>query len=549
MKLKRETQRPAPITRRTTAHGDVIGFCADNGAHVWRGIPYGASTAGANRWRAPQPPQSWCGDREAVAVAERCAQLTNEFDADEGLKPGLVVGAEDCLTLDVYAPHDALGRSLPVMVWIHGGGNVWGRSGSYDASRLSANEEVIVVAVQYRVGLLGWFAHKVLRQSALAREDTAAAFATLDLIASLKWVRDNIEAFGGDPGSVTLFGESAGGHNVVTLLAAPLAVGLFHRAIIQSGSFDSVSLADAEGETGSHVNTACDIANKLNAKTADALRAIAVDKLLLACERRPGFVDVPRVIQDGVVLPAGPLRDAFASKDTFNAVPIIAGTNRDEMKLFYLRDTRLTKKILWLFPVARDQEFYDLLTGYITRMWRIRSVDEAAQMMARAGHSDVYAYRFDWDDGGRFLFMDFKKMLGAAHGFELPFIFNRFEHLGRADSILFQSNTQSDREHLSCAMGRYWASFARNGAPSCSGEPEWPVYGPDGTFQRFDTLNDGGIEIACGSDSVDALLADIQQDHRLDDRQRSFLVEEMCTWMFADSIQDKIRSSITGTQC
>ena len=544
--MNHASQVPDTATRRITAYGEVIGFCADNGAHVWRGIPYGASTAGPNRWRAPQPPPSWQGVREAVAVAQRCSQLTNEFDADEGLPPGLVVGSEDCLTLDIYAPEDALGRSLPVMVWIHGGGNVWGRSGAYDASRLSVNEDVIVVAVQYRVGLLGWFAHKALREAAVEPEDSAAAFATLDLIASLKWARDNIEAFGGDPGTVTIFGESAGGHNVVTLLATPLAKGLFHRAIIQSGSFDSIPLAEAEGDNGSRINSARDIANRLNATMADDLREIPVEKLLLTCERRPGFVDVPRVIQDGVVLPTGPLRDAFASKDAFNAVPIITGTNRDEMKLFYLRNERLTKKLFWLFPIARDQDFYDLLTGYITRLWRIRSVDEPAMMMGRSAHRGVYAYRFDWDDGGRFLFIDFRKMLGAAHGLELPFVFNRFKHLGRADRILLQHSTQEDRESLSRAMGSYWASFARDGVPSCPGEVEWPVYGPNGSFLRFDTRNDGGIETNSGGDCVDALLADIRNDHRLNDEQRSFLAEEMCKWMFANTIHDRIRSAIVS---
>lgn len=164
--------------------------------------------------------------------------------------------------------------------------------------------------------MIGWFAHKAPREVAVEQEDTAAAFATLDPIASLKWIRDNVEAFGGNPGKVTIFGERAGGHNVVTLLATPLAKGLFHRAIIQSGSFDSIPLTDAEGETGDHPNAARDIANRLNAATAVDLRAIPVDKLLLTCERRPGFVDVPRVIQDGVVLSTGRLRDAFASRDT-----------------------------------------------------------------------------------------------------------------------------------------------------------------------------------------------------------------------------------------
>ena len=546
MQMQSAPPRPDVLTKRKLVQGEIVGFCADNGAHVWRGIPYGASTAGVNRWRAPRQPPSWEGTREVVSVAQRCAQLTNEFDADEGLPPGRVVGSEDCLTLDVYAPPDSSGEALPVMVWIHGGGNVWGRSGAYDCSRLSLNENVIVVAVQYRVGPLGWFAHKALRDTASEPEDCAASFATLDLIASLKWVRDNIEAFGGHPGNVTIFGESAGGHNVVTLLASPMAKGLFHRAIIQSGSFDSTPLPDAEDVTGDRANSAHGIAMKLHATTAQELRAIPVDKLLLAYERGPGFVDVPRVIEDGVVLPGGPLRDAFASAETFNLVPIITGTNRDEMKLFYLRDARLTKKILWLFIVARDQAFYDLFTDYITRLWRIRSVDEPATMMSNAGHRSVYAYRFDWDDGGRVLFMDFNKMLGAAHGFELPFVFNRFHHLGRADRILFQNRTLQDRERLSRAIGRYWASFARHGVPSCPGEADWPVYASRQAFLRLDTRNDGGIEDVCGSDSVDAVLADIRHDSRLDNAQSEFLADEMCRWMFAHAIRDRIQSSLKG---
>jgi para-nitrobenzyl esterase len=548
MFLRSASAGPDVETKRKLVQGEIVGFRADNGAHVWRGIPYGASTAGANRWRAPQAPLSWSGVRETVAIAERCAQLTNEFDADEGLPPGIVVGSEDCLTLDIYAPSAASGESLPVMAWIHGGGNVWGRSGAYDGSQLCLNEKVIVVAVQYRVGPLGWFAHNALRDTALEPEDASASFATLDLIASLKWVRDNIEIFGGNPGSVTIFGESAGGHNVATLLASPLAKGLFHRAIIQSGSFDSTPLVEAEGVTGDRANTANEIARKLNVTTAQELREIPVDRLLLAYEHGRGFVDVPRVIEDGVVLPGGPLRDAFASLDTFHPVPIITGTNRDEMKLFYLRDPRLTKKVLWLFAVARDQSFYDLFTNYITRLWRIRSVDEPAQMLLRAGHGEVYAYRFDWDDGGRLLFMDFKKMLGAAHGFELPFVFNRFQHLGRADRVLFQSRTLQDRERLSSAIGHYWASFARDGVPSCPGEAVWPVYGSQENFLRLDAQNDGGIELANGSDSVDALLADIRNDDRLDNLQREFLADEMCKWMFADTNRDRIKSGLTSTR-
>jgi para-nitrobenzyl esterase len=531
----------ASTTVRTTVQGDVVGFVADNGAHVWRGLPFAASTAGANRWRAPQPAPAWEGVREALELAERCAQLTNEFDANEGLRPGLVVGSEDCLTLDVYAPADAKEEALPVMVWIHRGGNVWGRSSKYDGSRLARNEDVIVVAVQYRVGPLGWFAHEALRANAETPEDACACFATLDLIASLKWVRDNIAAFGGDPDNVTIFGESAGAHNVVTLLASPLAKGLFHRAIVQSGAFDSTPLAEAEGNEGELLNPSGKIAEKLNADAAEELRAVPVDRLLAAYTRGRGFVDVPRVIQDGVVLPAGPLRDAFASTDTFNAVPVMLGTNRDEMKLFYLGDDRMTKKTLGVFVVAREQDTYDALTGYLTRVWRIRSVDEPAAMMTAAGHQRVYAYRFDWDDGGRLLFMDFEKVFGAAHGFEIPFVFNRFQHLGDADRVLFQKKTLDDRERLSRAIGAYWASFARDGVPSCKSGPTWPVYGQaGGSFLRLDANSDGGIEVVHAPDSLEALVADLNEDPRID---RCLVVEEIHKWMFGRPIHGRLQAA------
>jgi para-nitrobenzyl esterase len=320
---------------------------------------------------------------------------------------------------------------------------------------------------------------------------------------------------------------------------------LFHRAIIQSGSFDSVSLAEAEGDGGELLNPAREIAEKLNAATAEALRAISVERLLSAYTHDGGFIDVPRVIEDGVALPASPLRDAFASVETFNKVPVITGTNHDEMKLLFFGNDELTKRILGFFIVPRDQESFDTLSHYISRVWRIRSVDEPAAMMTAAGHEAVYAYRFDWDDGGRLLFMDFKKLLGAAHGFEIPFVFNRFQNFGAADWILFRKKTLDDRERLSSAMGGYWASFARDGVPSYAGAPAWPVYGENGaSFMRLDTDNDGGIEVINGADSLDALVADLKKDPRIDDAERCLIVEEMAEWMFTRPIQKELQEAI-----
>lgn len=509
---------PAEATAKTLAQGELIGFIADNGAHVWRGVPYGADTSGENRWRAPRPAPAWEEARIATEFAPVCPQIATPFTPIEGFVNGRLEGSEDCLALDIYAPANAEGRDLPVMVWIHGGSNVSGASRLYVGDRLADNEDVIVVSVQYRLGPLGWFSHKVLREEAETPEDTSANFGTLDLIASLKWVRNNITEFGGDPERVTIFGESAGGHNVATLLGSPLAKGLFHNAIVQSGSFDSTSVSDAEGETGSLLNTSHEVAERLGG--SERFHTASMQEIFDAYELADGYMEMPRIIEDGVVLPATPLRQAFASTETFNAVPIITGTNRDEMKLFYIFDTRLTKKILGFFYVARDQDLYDAAAEYSGRVWRMRSVDQPAALMAIAGHSNVYAYRFDWDEGGRLLWMDFSKLLGAAHALEIPFVFNRFELLGDADSILFKKKTLKTREELSRAMGAYWGSFARDGVPVNEGASAWPAYSADQAVIHFDSANDKGVRIRQGEETVDALISDLKSDERLDQNQR-----------------------------
>jgi para-nitrobenzyl esterase len=534
----------APETQRSVEQGTLVGFVAENGAHVWRGVPFAADTSGKNRWRAPRPAPAWEGTREALEFAPVCPQIATPFTPIESFVNGELEGSEDCLAMDIYAPADAAGKNLPVMMWIHGGSNVSGASQLYVGDHLAKNENVIVASVQYRLGPLGWFSHDALRDSAELPEDAGANFGTLDLVAALKWLQANAASFGGDPQNITIFGESAGGHNVVTLLASPYAEGLFQRAIIQSGSFDSVSIAEAQGTTGDQPNPSLQVTERLGglerfhtASLADVFAAYELDGA--------GFMDLPRVIEDGVVLPATKMRDAFASTETFNNVPIITGTNRDEMKLFYLFDDRLTKTILGTFYVARDQDIYDAASDYSARMWRIRSVDlPAAMMRDAAGHDAVYAYRFDWDEGGRFLFMDFAKMLGAAHALEIPFVFNRFELLGDADRIVFGKKTAKTREALSSAMGAYWAAFARDGVPANAGGANWPVYGEAAALIYFDSTNDGGIRVENGADSIDAVIADLKADTRIEDGPRCEIARALGGWA-----PDRREDILSGVGC
>lgn len=531
---------PDPATSRKLVAGEIIGEATPVGgayAHAWRAIPYAAAPIGDLRWRAPRPPVSWEGARETLVDARPCPQLTNAINAN-GAKPGQLFGVEDCLTLDIYAPADALESDapLPVMVWIHGGGNVWGGSAFYNPSKLVVDERVIVVVPQYRLGPLGWFSHPLLREDASHPDDQSANFGALDQIAALRWVRDNIAVFGGDSARVTLFGESAGAHNIATLLAAPGARGLFRGAIMQSGSFDStprVLAEGADGDEGAPPNASHRVARALGASSAATMRSAPVGALFGALTLdAQGYLNLPLVIEDGVVVPENGLRAALSEPGAIADAAVIAGTNRDEMKLFQLIDPRMTRKIGPLI-VARDQAFYDASSEYLSRIWRVRAVDEPAALLTHAGHDAIYAYRFDWDEGGSFLFMDLKSLLGAGHGMEIPFVFDRFELFGRLDPIIFKRKTERERQAIADAMGAYWAEFARSGAPGDGGAglndwPRWSAQG--GTLMRFDSATEGGQTAFASSDSMAAIIADMNADPRLSAADRRRIAEGAAEW-------------------
>jgi para-nitrobenzyl esterase len=239
-----------PASQRQTTSGAVIGFSESPKTFSWLGIPFAKPPLGELRWRAPQPPDAWTGVRDALAPGSACPQMANPLGDQPGAKKGTVIGHEDCLYLNVYAPRsspdEAANRRLPVMLWIHGGGNSVGHAGSYDGSSLAGTYNVVVVTANYRLGPLGWFRQAALVADAQDEDGRSGNWGTLDQIRALEWVRDNAAAFGGDPNNVTIFGESAGGNDVMALLLSPRAAGLFHRAISESGGTNSAPLARAE---------------------------------------------------------------------------------------------------------------------------------------------------------------------------------------------------------------------------------------------------------------------------------------------------------------
>jgi para-nitrobenzyl esterase len=531
---------PDPATRLTTANGTLTGYIAPSGAHVWRAIPYAAPPMGDLRWRAPRPADSWSGDREAITAPEFCPQLANSLSADlADADEGSLIGSEDCLYLDIYAPPNA--ANLPVMMWVHGGSNTWGWADQYNGSQLAIDQNLVVVVVQYRLGPLGFFAHPELRADAQNERDAAANFAILDQIAALEWIRDNIDDFGGDAGTVTIFGESAGGHNVAALLASPLGADLFHRAVIQSGSASTISIDEAEGRSGDEVNGTLETAARIAAGevTPSSLRAASLEDVFAAFRVEDGVysdsggsIDVPTVIADGVTIPEGGLMQALSSPDTFNAVPVITGTNRDEVKLYNGLNPDLVARHLGLFFRVRDSDLFEAASEYQSRIWAINAVDEIADVMTAGGHTDVWAYRFDWDEGGANIFLDSATVFGAMHSMEIPFVFNMFEFFGsRLDPIVFNNGNSEGRLALASEMGGYWARFARQGDPGNS----WTRWSEQPGRLRFDTPTSGGSEMLPGEFTLDGLAADIRNDPRLSAEERCAVVAAMQGRYFDDT--------------
>jgi len=372
-------------SRRTPAAGPVVGFTSAYGAHAWLGIPYAAPPVGALRWRAPRPAPVWESERAALAHGPACAQLGSALGGPEGVAADEPGGSEDCLYLDVYAPRMAPhelprgARRLPVMVWIHGGSNVSGSNAFYDGGRLAEEQGVVVVVVNYRLGPMGWLRHAALREGASAAE-ASGNFGTLDTIRALEWVRDDIAAFGGDPGRVTVFGESAGGQNVYALLLSPLARGLFQRAIVESGGLwmatpenaenavDDTPPGDAsssnevlmrlvqrDGLADDRAAARALLAGWSPARTARYMRSLSAARWLQAYEvdGQSRLSDMPKVFRDGVVLPSEAPMESFAA-GRFAHVPLIVGTNRDENKLFLFFDDAQVGRWLGVVPRIRN---------------------------------------------------------------------------------------------------------------------------------------------------------------------------------------------------
>jgi para-nitrobenzyl esterase len=461
---------PAIVTESGPLKGIVVGQ-----VNQYLGIPYAAPPVGALRWMPPQPFGQWEGVFQATKFGNECPQTGG--------------GNENCLFLNIYTPHlnEPKHDELAVMVWIHGGGLTSGAGSDYDPTPLVEGGRVIVVTINYRLGMLGFFA-----QQALDTEGHLAGnYGFMDQQYALGWVHRNIAAFGGDPNRVTIFGESAGGLSIYSQLASPLAAGLFQRAIAQSGAYAGFSpdyrvqilpIAVAATTGNPIVESGAALADAVGctSQTAACLRGVVA--AVLVANQGTTFPTI-----DGMLLTETP--GAAFNSGNFNRVPVVTGTNHDEYRYFVANDFTLPLTNLQ-YGSAFDTVFGTSLAPEVEAEYPLGSsppVNQAELQLAAAGtdgifactarrammglaqYVTVYAYEFNDENAPGPTYPGLNFPLGAYHGADVEYILNRN---GKPAPF-------TPAQHLlSQAMISYWTQFAKNGNPNSSGQPHWAPYVP-----------------------------------------------------------------------
>ncbi|ASV38843.1 hypothetical protein CI807_22420 [Pseudomonas sp. NS1(2017)] len=510
-----KTAAPSP-TQRAISTGIVNGldYSATTGVYAWLGIPYAQSPVGALRWMPPVDPAQWSGVRAAQKFGHSCAQGGLYFSPAPDEAPyslavregfGKPVGHEDCLTLNIWSPAAATGP-LPVIFFIHGGSNVSGYSADpvYDGQTLAKKANAIVVTINYRLGILGWLDLPQLKSGNPTAD--SGNFALLDQQQALKFVKNNIAAFGGDPDNVTLMGQSAGAVNVWALLVSPLSAGLFQKAVPLSGGLLNASRTNAQaysrelltaivisdGKATDATSAQAWLASQSNAQVSEYLRSIPADKLLAIMIANPQLGAARSAVEDGHVLPVNSMAALAAGQ--YQKVPVLAGITKDEGTLFgmlfggssgtgisgykpndyerfgmqfnfdpnasgtlteddlisapYLPVTALPHG--WNAMAARANDFF------------VRAGTAPLGLLAKQQPDKVWYYRFDWSQAPA----PFNTVYGATHALDLPFIFGNFG--ANTFSFAYSNANKAGREALSNTMIASLAAFAKTGNPNTS---------------------------------------------------------------------------------
>ncbi|MFT7288933.1 MAG: para-nitrobenzyl esterase [Halieaceae bacterium] len=525
-----------PDTLVATEGGQVMGFASEHPVVRWLDIPYAQPPTGDLRWRAPQP---LAPSDQKLSSAQTPVLCPQEGGETSGIITDGIVGDEDCLYLDVTAPGKYRNGPFPVMLWIHGGANTSGYKGAYDFSALAAREQVVVVTINYRLGPLGWFTHPTLKDSAKGL-DASGNFGTLDIIAALEWTQHNIAAFGGDPRNVTIFGESAGGRNVYSMLVSPMSQGLFYKAIAQSPTLQSYSPEQAYNAEKKFPNVdrgAWEVVNALgidNARvSAEDLRRIPAKDLLgqyFAIEKDHAE---PLIVNDGQVIPSAGMTAALGDSRYAKNVPVMVGSNRDEVTLWLGLSRYFVDADSILFGMlpskvrVRDPETFKYWVTQRGRGWKARGVDAPLSSLESAGYQNLYAYRFDWDEQADNWFVPFSKVLGAAHASEIAFVMGAPMY-GSVGEYMYP-DTASARE-MTDTMMTAWAAFAREGSPGQVNGIAWPQFSASAPEVMVLDAGDNSPKITRDSPGLEGLLREIADTpSKLDATETCILIWELVT--------------------
>tara|TARA_Y100000768_G_scaffold380151_1_gene356856 strand:+ start:644 stop:2377 length:1734 start_codon:yes stop_codon:yes gene_type:complete len=543
-----------------TNSGIVNGYKKNN-AIYWDDIPYAKPPINELRWRAPRPI-----DQSEVLIEPKdnnfCVQRPSSLGGADG--DGIYVGTEDCLYLDIVAPSNKKSELMPVMFWIHGGGNTSGLKDLYDFSKMAKKHDVLIVRINYRLGPFGWFTHPSI-QEFQAGLDKSSNYGTLDIIAALKWVNINIKQFGGDPNNVTIFGESAGGHNVFSLIASKQAEGLFHKAISMSGYTTSISLKEAykpEQKSATSEYSSFNIVNKIldsngqltqdktydNQEIRDILLNLSTFEFIQHYSDRKSYEEIPLLTADGITIPKIGLSNALNNSKLVNNVPTIAGSNRDEVKLwlgtaeyFVELDYSVLGSIFGIPTVVlKNDEAFEAFNYYRSSAWKIRGVDIPLNSLFKAGNNDLYSYRYDWDDHRKYFIADFKKIIGAAHATEIPLLAGNSKLVGGypLSDLLYPAG--KSKFYLSRNMMNFWANFAKTGSPGTSTNSIKWEKNINNSYLVLDKKKN--LRMQESSATFRSLSEELFNDQRVNDLEKCVILLQMFTFVGDDIYDENIKN-------
>jgi para-nitrobenzyl esterase len=508
----------------TISQGTLRGKTADYNTLAWLGIPFAKPPVGNLRWRAPQEPESWDGIRDATRFCSFCTQYGN-FLSETGanslsdiIGDGKVTGSEDCLFLNIWRPNTKQAK-LPVYVFIYGGGNIIGRSdvSIYDGARVSSDGNFVFVTVNYRIGYLGWFRHKALVTGLPGDEENDSGnYGTLDIIQSLKWIKQNIAAFGGDPDNVTISGQSAGGINTLTMMVSQRAVDdkgkpLFQKAIVHSGFSNSCTTDSAEKKAqmmlerlivqdglAKKTGVVDFLKDKSNEWIGNYLRSKTIEEIYPADNCGPFTLPMDSitvmdammgVYEDGYVVPKSPQIDCI-KEGNYHKVPVIIGCTKEELRLL-ISQMVFNPKRLWAATQAYDPDNPDFdlntlidpisypilaLYGPATAIGQLYmegfGVDQTVTALKK-WQDNVWVYKFMWDEEPE----PFDFLIGAGHAMDLPFVFGNFI-TDKSSLAFFAWNKKNlpGAEALSAYMRKYYANFVHSGDPNGGELANWTTW-------------------------------------------------------------------------